>query len=488
MKRILRTAIMILGLAGGAYFAGAGVPAADAAGLRAAVTAAEQLGLNDEPAAQFVVPKPVPAPRAGTTRPAPVKEWTVMVFMNGNNDLMPYVSYDLGQISSAGTTAAVNMVVEMGLANWNGKGSVTFRMLVKKGAPDKPNTVVYNSWANRDMGDYRNVVDFAQWAKRNFPAKRYLLVIENHGGGVDDAVMQKPAAAKGISYDHVSYNYIKTPQLRQMMKEIGKVDIFLMAACEMQMAEVGYEIRDYADIVVGSENTDHGFAFLYKEKLSALAKTPKASNAAIAAAFVEQHRKFYSGDTILNPLYGVPVPTTLMGHTLSAIKAASFNGLPARLNAWTAAVRAANEPAAIKYAVENVLRFGPMNSKTKLFNTYADLGHFVKLVSGRSRSSAVKAAEGELADYITNDLVIAQYGAKKTEFYDYANATGISIKMAMLFSKPIQEAVPGWDKLFLTKYQDLSLSRDSGWDEFLVWVQKTYNAASAAAAPARNTR
>ncbi len=477
MKRILRTALMILGLTGGTH----------TADLRAAATAAEQLGLNKAPAAQFAAPRPVPVPRAGAITPARVKEWTVMVFMNGNNDLMPYTSYDLGQISSVGTTAAVNIVVEMGLANWNEKGSAAFRMLVKKGAPDKPNTVVYNSWANRDMGDYRNVVEFARWAKKNFPAKRYLLVLHNHGGGVDDGVMRKPSANKGISYDHVSYNYIKTPQLRQMMKEIGKVDIFLMAACEMQMAEVGYEIREYADIIVGSENTDHGFAFLYKSKLTALVNAPKASNEEIAAGFVNEHKKFFSGETVLNPLYGAPVPTAMMGHTLSAIKAAAFAGLPARLNAWTAAVRAANEPAAVKYAVENVLRFGPMNSKTRLFNTYADLGHFVKLVSGRSRSSAVKAAGSELIGYLNKDLVIAQYGMKKTEFNDFANATGVSIKMAMLFSKPIQEAVPGWNNMFLTKYPDLSLSRDSSWDEFLVWMQQTYNAAAAATAAPRNT-
>ena len=34
-----------------------------------------------------------------------------------------------------------------------------------------------------DMGDYRQVVNFVRWAKVNYPAKRYMLIIENHGDG-----------------------------------------------------------------------------------------------------------------------------------------------------------------------------------------------------------------------------------------------------------------------------------------------------------------
>ncbi|MCK4936094.1 MAG: hypothetical protein KAR84_04515, partial [Elusimicrobiales bacterium] len=264
--------------------------------------------------------------------PFPLKEWTVMFFINGNNDLMPYASYNLGQISSIGTTDEVNMVVEMGLANWNEEGSVVSRMLVNKGTSDMPDTTVYNVWENRDMGDYRNVVDFAKWAMKKFPAKRYMLVMENHGGGVDDITMEESLPNKGISYDDVSRNFIKTSELRQMMEEIGKVDIFLMSACLMQMAEVAYEVKDYSDMIIASENTDHGFAFFYKEKLAALTDNSTASVEEISTAFINAHKKFYASETLFNPLYGMPIPNSVMGHTLSAVKSSALNDLPAQLN------------------------------------------------------------------------------------------------------------------------------------------------------------
>lgn len=422
---------------------------------------------------------PVPASRGGNDNTVQPKEWTVMVFMNGNNDLMPFTAYNLGQISSVGTTDKVNVVVEMGLATWNEKGSVVSRMLVNKGTPDRPGAVVYNTWENRDMGDYRNVVDFAKWAMTNFPAKRYLLAIENHGGGIDDGVFKKPAAGKGISYDNISYNYIKTTELRQMMKEIGKVDIFLMNACLMQMAEVGYEIKDYTDMIVGSENVDHVFAFLYKEELSFLTKNPTAPSEEIAAAFVNEHKKFYAGETVFNPIYGLTMPNSILGHTKSAVKSSALNELPAQLDAWTAAVQAANEPEAVRYAVEKVLRFGMLDKNAGLINTYADLGHFVKLISAKSENDGLKTASAKLLGYITKDLVHAQNGMHKTEFYNFEDSTGIAIKMAMMLPKPIVEVVPEWDSYFLTRYPDLRLSKDSNWDEFLDWLQKTYHASLA---------
>ena len=407
------------------------------------------------------------------------KEWTVMFFINGNNDLMPYASYNLGQISSIGTTDEVNMVVEMGLANWNEEGSVVSRMLVNKGTPDMPNTVIYDVQENRDMGDYRNVVDFAKWAMKKFPAKRYMLVMENHGGGVDDVTMEESLPNKGISYDHVSRNFIKTSELRQMMSEIGKVDVFLMSACLMQMAEVAYEVKDYSDMIIASENTDHGFAFFYKEKLAALTDNPTASTEEISTAFLNAHKKFYASETLFNPLYGLQIPNSTMGHTLSAIKSSALNDLPAQLNAWTEAVKNANEPDSILHAVKNVLRLGPINEQIKYVNTYADLGHFVKLISEKSKDENVKKVSARLLEYITKNLVYAQNGMHKTEFYNFEDSTGIAIKMIMMLPMSIIEIMPEWNDQFLTQYADFNLSKDSNWDEFLDWLQKAYLAASA---------
>src|SRR3989339_1466776 len=123
---------------------------------------------------------------------------------------------------------------------------------------------------NVDMGDYKRVVDFVAWAKTNYPAKRYMLIIWNHGSGW----MDPKGSPKGISFDDETGNYIRTPQIGLILKEAGKVDILAFDACLMQMAEVAYEVKDNAQVIVGSEETVPGLGYPYGLFLGAMAKRP----------------------------------------------------------------------------------------------------------------------------------------------------------------------------------------------------------------------
>ena len=82
-----------------------------------------------------------------------------------------------------------------------------------------------------------------------FPAKKTMLVIWGHGAGY-----------RGIAYDDVSNNHISVPQLGSALANITKttgrkLDIFATDASFMQMASVAYEIKDYAKVIVGSEES-----------------------------------------------------------------------------------------------------------------------------------------------------------------------------------------------------------------------------------------
>ena len=51
---------------------------------------------------------------------------------------------------------------------------------------------------------------------------------------------------------------------------MGKVDVLAFDACLMQMAEVAYEVKDLADYVVGSEETEPGPGYPYDPFLAGL--------------------------------------------------------------------------------------------------------------------------------------------------------------------------------------------------------------------------
>jgi len=192
------------------------------------------------------VPKPNPALLASIKEPA---EWTIMVYINGKNNLEEFALKDINEMEMVGSTDKINIVVELGRmdgydasdGDWKG----VRRYLVKKDSDSsKINSLLVEDLGMKDMGDYNSLISFGKWAKEKFPAKRYMLVVWNHGSGWTKG--GKPIITKGISYDEQSGNHINTPQLGLALKEIGKVDVYGSDACLMQMAEVDYEIKDYA--------------------------------------------------------------------------------------------------------------------------------------------------------------------------------------------------------------------------------------------------
>ena len=433
-------------------------------------------------AADISVPLP-PQPQAdnsaGTNSAAPVqqKEWTVMVFMNGSNNLAEYFLDDVKSMSTIGTTADVNLVTEFSIKT--GQSSLVQRMRLLPGDGKEINGEVYKTWGNRDMGDWRNAADFVKWAKAKFPAKRYLLIIQDHGGGFVDETFQPKPEDKGISYDAVTGNYIKVPELPLLLKEAGPVDMLILNACEMQMAEVAYEVGEKAGVIIASEDTDDAKYFQYKERLAYLGANSQESTEKIASAFIDMRKRMLTPG---NMFYSEVQKSTFTiseysANTLSAIRTIELKNLSSALDSWSSAVITANESDAILYAVASTVRFGVQNPSEQPFSQFTDLGDFAIRVAYVSKKQEVKDATTNLLTFIKRKLVVANSAVNmNSSGVDYSKAArGISIKMIPL--TPVNHSVLGglsWDFVTDTRYGDLLLPKDSQWDEFLSWVGKIY--------------
>lgn len=463
----IMSVILFLGLTTGASAQTAGPALASLDGLSA--------GAAVPPASRA---EAVTSLLAGPENPAPVKEWTVMVFMNGSNNLSPYYRGDLTEIANFGETRDVNVAVEFSLMTGD-KTSLTRRVRVLPVQNGQTSGNVYQEWENRDMGDWRNAADFVRWAKASFPARRYMLIIQNHGGGFLDQTFKPKNNTKGISYDEVSGNYIKTPELARLLRETGPVDMLVMNACEMQMAEVAYEIGAAAGVIVASEELDRAIFSQYGERLAFLAANPGRSTEDLAAAYVEMRRRLVQpgnavtyGHNLSTYTYTV---TKDIANTLSALRASELEELPAALDAWTAAVMAAGERDAVVYGVGSAVRLGVLKASDQSFSQFIDLWDFVRRVTRRSSDPAVKAAADALAAKLKR-LVIANSAVNfNLSEVDYSKViSGVSIKMIPLAPVSLGAINPHLNVIIDTKYEDLRLSRDSGWDEFLAWAGRLY--------------
>ena len=425
-------------------------------------------------------PVPVPSTPAvaapvGDNEAQPVKDWTVMVFMNGTNNLSECFFNDVKTMGAIGSTANINLVTEFSVQT--GGSSLVQRMRLLPGSGGEINGQVYKTWQNRDMGDWRNAAEFVQWAKAAFPAKRYLFILQDHGGGFIDETAKPKLSDKGISYDDVSHNYIKVPELASMFKQTGPVDLFIMNACEMQMAEVAYEIGANAGVIIASEETDDAKYFQYRERLAYLGANSQAPTETIAAAFIDMRRRLLTQG---NEFYSEVVKSTVTigkysANTLSALRTSELKNLPAALNDWVNVVETANEPDAVTFAVASSLRLGVQSPADQPYSQFTDLGDFANRVSFSSKKQEVKDATGKLLGSIRKLVISNSAQNFNTSGVDYSKtARGVSIKMLPL--APVNHSVlyPGLDFITDTRYVDLQLSRDAQWNSFLAWAGKIY--------------
>ncbi|MFC1550860.1 clostripain-related cysteine peptidase [Candidatus Neomarinimicrobiota bacterium] len=96
-----------------------------------------------------------------------------------------------------------------------------------------------------NMGSQSTLEEFIKYGKKNYPADRYILGMYNHGFGWVGGFM-----------DETNDNDWLTPQeISKAIQSNGKIDILLMMACSMGSLEVVYQLGDFTDVFIGSENS-----------------------------------------------------------------------------------------------------------------------------------------------------------------------------------------------------------------------------------------
>ncbi|HAF95281.1 MAG: hypothetical protein A2021_04530 [Elusimicrobia bacterium GWF2_52_66] len=435
------------------------------------------------PAPQAVRVAQEPAP-AQTSAP---KEWTIMVFMNGKNNLADYILKDMNEMEQVGSSDKINIVTEAGKmaytapSNPYNDGWGDFpdinpwnNYYMHPGWPPAPSfntpstetaeTPSVDSWVGvrryyvqkdndtsklgsllveelpkTDMGDWNELVEFTRWAKAKYPAKKYMLIVWNHGDGWITKSL-KISLPKGISYDDETGNGITTVQLGQALAKIGGVDIYASDACLMQMAEVVYELKDYAPVIVGSEETEPGDGWDYAAFFSRL--TSSLTPTALAKAAVEGYAASYSAKG--------------QAATLSAIRTRNADNLRGLLDQWVT-LAMAQDKAKLNEALRESTGFKGADSR--------DLLHFLSITGVKLPELQAKGAE--IASLVSS-MMIKNAPVGST----YKNAGGLGIYL------------PYYS--FDDNYSKLAMSKTGKWDSFIKWMtDKEPAAPTAPAAPTR---
>jgi hypothetical protein len=237
----------------------------------------------------------------------PTKTWTVLVYLDGANNLETYGLLNVNQMETVGSSSAVNIIVQFKRyggydtsdGNWNG----TRRYYVTQDSTTSHiSSAVLSDNATLNMGDPNSLQAFVQWGINTYPAQHYCLVLWDHGAGWrsqpipgQNKLLPGPNISRGFGYDDQYQvngydDHIDTNQLAAAM-DMGngkKWDLVAWDASLMQIAEVAYQIRNEPLYIVGSEESPPGTGFPYDQILGQLVATPNIDGKALGIIFAQK--------------------------------------------------------------------------------------------------------------------------------------------------------------------------------------------------------
>lgn len=394
-----------------------------------------------------VVPSAVPAAAQAPGAPQ-LKEWTIIALLNGKNSLTEAVADDINEMETVGSTPGMNIVVEAGTVSGAENEPPVFS--VKRYLVQKDNDIhrvgskVLMTLGKTDMGSWKHLADFIIWAKTNYPAKRYMVVVWNHGSGWKSP--GKPITGdveKGISFDDETGNNITAIEMGRALAKAGRADLFASDACLMQDIGVNYEIRKYVDVIAGSEESEPNEGQDYAAFLPQLAARPSATAEEAARMYVDAYASFYR--------------TRNENTNISAVRAASLDGLVVKASALADALLAMDDIQFARDERRKTLKFADPDAR--------DLGHFARVVAGDAKDPAVRLAAQGLYDYLKSEVVIASAFTKYKQpapakipglngepasAGDFANSTGLAAYIPVVYQDVFE-------------YDQLSFAKASSW-------------------------
>ena len=421
-----------------------------------------------------------------------IKDWTVLMYIAGDNDLEPYAAKMMQQIEDkCGSTENINVVAQLGRmeqgdlkklyesqgrkyeptgidGDWGGmrRYLVTQQDRTEEQG-DKILSKCIGKPTDKKMSDATTLADFLIYGMKNYPSKHTMVVLADHGGGWLGA-FTSDASASGHS--------IMTPdQISSAFKLAEtatgkKPEVVDMVACLMATSEVAYQMKDRAKYLLASEEIgttasfDYGPIIAGIEQSSRDGKTvsPKALAKTIVHTYDENPDAFKTKSAVDLP-------------KMEAVKD-SFKLLVDQLKASKV------EPEAIAAAIQGAQNFGiteegvyPFYDQIRDLKGFADNLSNAELIDDKKVRLAAKAVslavDATVVDNLAHDY--KRYEEKgdgmtldgKETFKDiriyegHYDSHGLSV-FAPLSEKLVKSAKMG-------EYAALDFTKETGWGDYI---------------------
>jgi hypothetical protein len=368
--------------------------------------------------------------------PQPRKKWTVLVYLDGDNNLSPYSDLDVNEMKKSGSNKNFNIVILWDNDPAQNSGSRTNRHGYYYVTPGS--TELLKDAGEVDMGAAGTAKNFVDFATQNFPAERYMWIFWNHGGAVDRLM-------KGVCWDDTNGgNHLSETDQKEIVKYLGgkigkKVDIVGYDACLMGTAELAYQLREHADYMIASQQTVPGDGWDYNF-LAKIKSSPSMSARTLSGHVVAYFKKYYDGRGESDA-------------TLAAYNLKYADRLASAMDAFCEAAMASDAGSdSFKDLAQGLDVFGAYAcGGGDCYYTKDLFAYFDRVADSSTIPTAVrKKASAVCKAAKSSSFIFSEWHGKA--WNNKAHGLSITLKSAT------------------SVYKKLDLCRDTHWDEFLNWA------------------
>jgi post-segregation antitoxin (ccd killing protein) len=319
-------------------------------------------------------------PPTSSPPPSTQDAWTVFVYITASN-LQEFAYEDINEMEVAVSQlpSTVNVVTlwdqSAAYSTYStGNGSqaawkTTGRAVITGDTNMSRVATQFEILAEQNTGSPVTLQNFLTWGAATAPAQHYALVMWNHGAGLD-----------GSNYDdsdNAGSDHLTISEVASALGASGvpAIDVFSYDACLMAMAEVGYGLKDRAQMFAASEELEGGPGHDYRTLFNVLKTNPTSVTAEqLANGFVTSYGTQYVG-------------TGVSEDTYSATRTSLYNSFAGALKSFTDSTlnAASSVRTALQTARNNAVAYDDVD--------FRDLGSFMRNVSNAtSVSSAIRTA------------------------------------------------------------------------------------------------
>jgi len=398
-----------------------------------------------------------------------LKEWTIMIYMAGDNNLAVDMAYALEQIKGIAEKGAEspNLFVYYDgnspsiptlYCDFSEPGKAIYVRSYK--VPDKLYPVS-NAKENENAADLRSIVNFVDWCVNRVQvehkgeisygrrAEKYALIFSGHSLGFQDiGLFKDETSGKSMTMKDI---YAVLERLTMCQEELDKkaddnkweadlrelstklllgqpLDILGFDSCVMGMLEVGYQFSNMTKTMIASEGSVPSAGWTYAKLLGCLAREQNRNldTPSVAELFVKQFIRSQDAYTV----GGVSVDMAAWDLCNFEYLAGAFDALAEVL------IKCFKDPASRIYRqMERVILHVHWKCQTYMYDQNVDLGDFCELLDRECGSIAeeiggndvkilqeIQQACRQVGDELRRSVILSGFSGGS---YQYSN--GVSV-------------------------------------------------------------